>query len=80
MSSLVVVAFLGGLTLVILGGLIGHSLSQHLLEDRLREQAALQRRIGVRWRALRNSLPSRCPECGALRSFIDCGLDDEDPS
>ena len=45
-------AVLGVGLLLILGGLVGHSLTQHFMTRQIREQAAVRREIGEQWRAL----------------------------
>lgn len=65
--GLLTVALLGVGLLLILGGLIGHSLSQHLMTQQIREQAAVRREVGEQWRALqaaRRAQGTSCPECG----------------
>lgn len=52
MSTLTTVVVLGGGLLLIIGGLIGHSLSEYVLDRQIRRQAAAQREIGEQWRAL----------------------------
>ena len=69
MGGTVTIALLGCGLLVILGGLVGHSLSQQLLDRDIRDQAALRKEIGEQWRAIQafRSAPDahRCPRCGA---------------
>ena len=68
--GLLAVAVLGVGLLLILGGLIGLSLSQHLMAHQIREQASLRREIGDQWRALQMQRRahglggSSCPDCG----------------
>jgi hypothetical protein len=65
--GLLTVAVLGVGLLLILGGLIGHSLSQHLLAHQIREQASVRRELGEQWRAVKIARRPRgasCPECG----------------
>jgi hypothetical protein len=76
--GLLTVVVLGVGLLLILGGLIGHSLSQHLMADQIREQASVRREVGEQWRALqvvRRAHRSNCPECGreVLRNDGDIG-------
>jgi hypothetical protein len=71
MSTLVTVALLGSCTLLILGGLIGHSLSEQLRVRHVRRQAELGRRIGEEWRQILafRQMTRRCPACGARFPF-----------
>jgi hypothetical protein len=67
-STTVTIMVLGGGLLLIFGGLIGHSLSQYLLDAEIRRQAALRREIGEKWRAIqkdrsRGGRRHRCPNC-----------------
>jgi hypothetical protein len=65
--GLLTVVVLGVGLLLILGGLVGHSLSQHLMAHQIREQAAARRAVGEQWRALqiqRHTRGSSCPDCG----------------
>jgi uncharacterized protein YneF (UPF0154 family) len=67
--GLLTVALLGVGLLLILGGLVGHSLSQHLMTQQIREQATVRREIGEQWRAMqaaRRAQGSSCPECGRV--------------
>jgi hypothetical protein len=65
--GLLTVTVLGVGLLLVLGGLVGHSLSQHLMAHQIREQASVRREVGEQWRALqmaRRVHGSSCPECG----------------
>ena len=66
-----VIVLCGGMVLII-GGLIGHSLSQRQLKRRIKRQADLQRTIGEQWRALQKDRSRRsrgsCPDCGDWRA------------
>jgi len=66
MGTMIVIALLGGSVLVIFGGLIGHSLSQHLLAGDLRRRAELGRTIGEQWRQMQaeRDVSVVCPHCG----------------
>ena len=70
MTDLVLVIALGCALLVVLGALIGHSLDEHLRDQHVRRQAAVQREIAEQWRELRERRarrhPAVCPNCGAV--------------
>ena len=78
MGPLTMIVVLGGGLLLILGGLVGHSLSQHLMTQQIREQARVRREIGERWRVLqaeRADDGQHGPGCpGCLRASIAAGL------
>lgn len=59
-------AVLGVGLLLILGGLVGHSLSEHLMARQIREQAALRREVGERRRAGCAGPP--CAVCARARA------------
>jgi hypothetical protein len=67
MGELLIVIVPGCALLVILGALIGTSLNDQLREQRIREQARLQRRIGERWRDIVQHERAVCPHCGRSR-------------
>ena len=52
MSSMMAVVVCGGLVLFLIGGLVGHSLSQALLQRDIRELAEVRRVIGSQWREM----------------------------
>lgn len=52
MGALTAIVVLGVGLLLILGGLIGLSLSEHLMRHQIREQARARRELGEQWRAL----------------------------
>ena len=68
--GLVAVAVLGVGLLLILGGLVGLSLSQRLMAHQIREQALVRRELGEQWRALQVQRRAHrlgrgtCPDCG----------------
>jgi hypothetical protein len=74
MTDLVTVIVLGCAVLVILGGLIGHSMSERLRAEQIRRQAAVQRRIGEQWRELRTGRPATCGRCGGT---LEMDLDED---
>ena len=74
MATLQVVIVLCAGMLLIIGGSIGHSLSQRQLKRRIKRQAELQRTIGEQWRALQKDRSRRsrnsCPSCRYWRDSL----------
>jgi hypothetical protein len=74
MTDLVTVIVLGCAVLVILGALIGHSMSERLRAEQIRRQAAVQRRIGEQWRELQAGRLGTCRRCGGT---LEMDLDED---
>jgi hypothetical protein len=64
MDTIIVVVVLCSALLMIVGGLVGHSLSEHILAGELRRHTELRRQIGEQWRQISaERAQGRCPRC-----------------
>ena len=68
--GLLTIAVLAGGMLLILGGLVGHSLSENLMDQQIREQAALRRADGERRRAALGAAGSQASADNGVSSNI----------